>query len=108
MTDFNPSVYPYTGDEAKQNNVKRHNQTETDREGDSNVETGCVNVSYLQRGIGPLPGYSYFSIFFAARDALPTQNFIILHPVYETQQSIIFLVRLQTAWTNLTDSTFSI
>lgn len=61
MTDFNLSVYPRTGDETKQR--KRHNQTETDREGDSHVEIGCVNVSYLQRSIGPLPGFSFFSIF---------------------------------------------
>ena len=38
----------------------RHNEMETDREGDSNGETRGVSVSYPQRPCSPLFGFSYF------------------------------------------------
>ena len=47
-----------------------------------------------------------FSHFVAARDALPTQHVAIWRPGNETQQSIVFVVRLGSAGTNPTDSTF--
>ena len=49
----------------------------------------------------------WFSLFVAARDALPTQHVSISHPGNETQQSAVFMVRSGTAGTNPTDFTFN-
>lgn len=38
----------------------RHNEAETDREGDSNGDTRRVSVSYLLKPCSPLSGCSYF------------------------------------------------
>ena len=52
---------------------------------------------------GRVCSFFVFSHYVAARDALQTQNVEFGN---ETQHSSIFLVRLQTAQANPTDSTF--
>ena len=81
----------------------RRRKTETDRDGDSNAGKKGVSVSYLQRPCSSAPGFSYFSSC-CAQDTLPTQNVSTGHPGNETQQSAIFVVHIQTAKTNPTDS----